>query len=185
MVDRASAEALHEKASQHYLSGEFAEALAAWEALLRLNPADERALEGTRLSRMMVPESGSGAVFEIEHDAMDAPLAQASGASRTAVLPDPIRQSEGIDFGDVAAVLRCRWAGPRTMPSTRRSPTWVRPSARGGGGNGSFADLLSMEIEAAEPLQISEVGESALAPFHSGPPPRPGRRRPPGSCPAA
>lgn len=179
MVDRASAEALHEKASQHYLSGEFAEALAAWEALLRLNPADERALEGTRLSRMMVPESGSGAAFEIEHDAIDSPLAQASGASRTAVLPDPIRQSEGIDFGDVAAVAPLPLGGAEDDAIDAALANLGAPEARGGGGSGSLADLLSMEIEAAEPLQISEVGESALAPFHSpaapaGPPPAAG-----------
>src|SRR5687767_456001 len=105
MVERGTAEALHEKASQHYLSGEFAEALAAWEAVLRLDPADERALEGTRLSRMMVPEPGSPPEFQIDHEATGQTVASAAPAARAAaVLPDPSRQSEGIDFGDVSAV---------------------------------------------------------------------------------
>ena len=173
MVDRASAEALHEKASQHYLSGEFAEALAAWEALLRLDPADERALEGTRLSRMMVPESASGAAFEIEHDAIDSPLAQASGASRTAVLPDPLRQSEGIDFGDVAALAPLPLGAAEDDAIDAALANLGGPAARGDGGSGSLADLLSLEIEAAEPLQVAEVGESALAPFHASPPAAP------------
>ena len=161
MVDRGSAEALHAKASQHYLSGEFAEALAAWEALLRLDPADERALEGTRLSRMMVPELESAPaapVFEIDHETdLQAAAPASAGPARTAVLPDPIRQSEGIDFGDVSAVA----------PLALGADDAIDAALANLGGSGSLADLLNMEIAASEPAASSEVDDTGIAPFQS------------------
>ena len=170
MVDRGTAEALHAKASQHYLSGEFAEALAAWEALLRLDPADERALEGTRLTRMMVPELESAPaapVFEIDHgtDLQAAPAP--AGPARTAVLPDPLRQSEGIDFGDVSAVA----------PLALGADDAIDAALANLGGSGSLADLLNMEIAASEPAAASEVDDTGIAPFQA--------RAPQGGAPAA
>lgn len=49
---------LHEKASEHYLRGEFEDALEAWQSLLAIDPGDEQAQEGVRLSSMLaeVPE---------------------------------------------------------------------------------------------------------------------------------
>jgi len=153
MVDRGASEALHERASQHYLNGEFAEALAAWEELLRLAPADERALEGTRLSRMMMP---------------DAPAA---------VLPDPVRQSEGIDFGDLAGMPalgldRTEEAAIDAALSNLGAPVAVEtpaPAPPPRAGEKSLADLLDLEIDpVALPAQgEAEVSESALAPFQT------------------
>ncbi|HKQ62562.1 MAG TPA: hypothetical protein VJS92_14825, partial [Candidatus Polarisedimenticolaceae bacterium] len=50
-------EALHQRASGHYLQGEFRQALEQWQHLLAIDPADERALEGVRLCRMLCDES--------------------------------------------------------------------------------------------------------------------------------
>jgi tetratricopeptide (TPR) repeat protein len=47
-------EALHQKASGHYLQGDVDSALAAWRELLCVDPADERALEGVRLCEQLV-----------------------------------------------------------------------------------------------------------------------------------
>jgi tetratricopeptide (TPR) repeat protein len=174
MVDRGAAEALHERASQHYLSGEFAEALAAWEELLRLNPADERALEGTRLSRMMMPDQVPAGSFETEQ-ATEAQAAPVSGATQAAVLPDPHRQADGIDFGDLSGMRALplertedeaidaalgTLGGPAVAPAPSADPA---PSHA----EHSLADLLSLEIDAVSLPADAEVKESGIAPFQS------------------
>jgi tetratricopeptide (TPR) repeat protein len=52
-MDRPQIEALHEKASEHYLNGRFHDAQLAWHELLSLSPEDERAVEGLRLCGLM------------------------------------------------------------------------------------------------------------------------------------
>ncbi|HEX5042104.1 MAG TPA: tetratricopeptide repeat protein [Candidatus Polarisedimenticolaceae bacterium] len=171
MVDRGAAEALHERASQHYLSGEFAEALAAWEELLRLNPADERAQEGTRLSRMMMPEPAADAVFEVD-PAAEAQAAHAASPTRAAVLPDPIRQAEGIDFGDLSGMqaLQLDRTEEEAIDAAlgtlgRAAEPAVPPAPPEAAEENSLADLLGLEIDpVALPAQV-EVKESGIAPF--------------------
>ena len=199
MVDRGASEALHERASQHYLNGEFAEALAAWEELLRLSPADERALEGTRLSRMMMPDAPASPGFEVD-DAAATQAASAPPGTRAAVLPDPNRQADGIDFGDLAgtpalqlghteeeaidAALSSLGAPP---PRAAVSAPPAPPKAPEPDGGSSLADLLGMEIDAV-PLPAQEeadVDESALAPFQAARAAAPRAGAPAGSPPAA
>lgn len=52
-MERGRVEALHQAASEYYLRGEFGEALAAWRAILHIDPKDEQAIEGVRLSEIM------------------------------------------------------------------------------------------------------------------------------------
>ncbi len=83
-MDRKDLEALHRKASEHYLRGEFSEALSAWKEVLRLDPADEQALEGVRLSGQLA-----------EGTPEPAPWAALPAA-------DPVPQSPGMDLGDLS-----------------------------------------------------------------------------------
>jgi len=82
-MERERLEALHRKASEHYLRGEFAEALAAWRQVLELDPADEQALEGVRLSASLAESAPAS------------PPDPTGGATA-----DPV---EPLDLGDLAA----------------------------------------------------------------------------------
>jgi len=54
---------LHQQASEHYLQGEFAQALQVWRQLLELDPGDERAEEGMRLCELLAEDDvGDSAV---------------------------------------------------------------------------------------------------------------------------
>lgn len=48
--------ALHQRASSHYLRGEFRQALEVWQGVIELDPEDERAKEGVRLCELLVQE---------------------------------------------------------------------------------------------------------------------------------
>jgi tetratricopeptide (TPR) repeat protein len=63
-MDRQQIAELHEKAAEHYLRGEFEDAFEAWKTVLAIDPGDEQALEGARLSSMLneVPEPASSAI---------------------------------------------------------------------------------------------------------------------------
>jgi len=52
-LDRQQIDSLHEVASDHYLQGEFRQAREVWEQLLGLDPSDEKAREGVRLSSLL------------------------------------------------------------------------------------------------------------------------------------
>jgi tetratricopeptide (TPR) repeat protein len=113
-------ESLHQEASEHYLNGRFAEAIRAWNQVLSLDPANEQALEGVRMSSLLGEgEDAAGQppspepsldddidaglrVFEFDAKAPDAPAP--AGDAPVGDLPDPNRQSDGIDFGDLQQV---------------------------------------------------------------------------------
>lgn len=57
------ADQLHQQASEHYLQGEYAEAIAAWRELLAFDPGNEQALEGVRMSSLL-SEGGAGTAPE-------------------------------------------------------------------------------------------------------------------------
>jgi tetratricopeptide (TPR) repeat protein len=75
-------ERLHELASEHYLRGEYRESHRAWQELLRHDPGDDRALEGVRMSRLLM----DGAESDVE--SLAAPTPMAPGA------PEPMSASE-------------------------------------------------------------------------------------------
>jgi tetratricopeptide (TPR) repeat protein len=56
-MDRQQIAQLQEMASEHYLRGEFRDALEAWQRLLAIDPGDEQAMEGVRLSSMLAEGS--------------------------------------------------------------------------------------------------------------------------------
>jgi len=49
-MDRRQIEQLHEQASEFYVRGEFLEAVATWKQILEIDPDDEKAQEGLRIS---------------------------------------------------------------------------------------------------------------------------------------
>jgi tetratricopeptide (TPR) repeat protein len=55
------ADQLHQQASEHYLQGEYAEAIAAWRQLLEFDPGNEQALEGVRMSTLLSEGDQGGA----------------------------------------------------------------------------------------------------------------------------
>lgn len=77
-------ETLHERASEHYLNGRFQEALEAWRELQRLDPEDERAIEGLRLCGIMNDSedlgSAKGSAEVDSTEPQDPPAAQAGPA---------------------------------------------------------------------------------------------------------
>jgi tetratricopeptide (TPR) repeat protein len=139
--------ALHQKASSHYLEGEFAAALETWRELLELDPENERALEGVRLCELLA-EEGEGMASDDDAAAEQAPAEAAAAAPEStlddldelleskldrtspaaaekaaveeqpdAALPDPSRQQEGIDFGEGAEPETLNLAGESCQPS--------------------------------------------------------------------
>lgn len=108
-------ESLHQEASEHYLQGRFRAAIEAWRLVLALDPANEQALEGVRMSSLL-SEGGEAeakpvAVAAPEVDPLDAEIdAGLRVFEFDAVeppvgdLPDPSRQSDGIDFGDLEGI---------------------------------------------------------------------------------
>jgi tetratricopeptide (TPR) repeat protein len=91
-MDTHRIESLHQAASEHYLRGEFKEALQAWKAVLRIDPSHEQALEGIRLARL-----------NAEGEAISGP--EAIGASNY-----PAEQA--VDTSDLAAIT----VGMHTVP---------------------------------------------------------------------
>ena len=112
-VDRI--ETLHLEASEHYLNGRFDEAIRAWKQVLALDPANEQALEGVRMSSLLGEGEAAGTAFGAPDADLDADIDaglkvfefDAKSEDVTGPvgdLPDPNRQAEGIDFGDIQQV---------------------------------------------------------------------------------
>ena len=120
-------ERLHQQASAQYLQGKFEEALATWKHILASDPEDERAGEGVRLCELLTADGAAAtqaATPAIEPPSADPVPANepASAAVQEEPLefeipnleidlpeletPDPERQSEGIDFGEVPETLQ-------------------------------------------------------------------------------
>jgi tetratricopeptide (TPR) repeat protein len=75
-MDRQDNESLHQKASEHYLQGEYSAALELWRTLHHQAPDDERAAEGIRLCEMMSegradPEPEVAAGFDLAPEEED------------------------------------------------------------------------------------------------------------------
>jgi tetratricopeptide (TPR) repeat protein len=110
---------LHEQASEHYLNGNYDGALQAWRDVLALDPGNEQAMDGVRMaSQFAPPQEAPAAVSDDLSSELDQGLRvfdslgatavdrkpAPSPATATAVTPDPIRQAEGIDFGDLSGI---------------------------------------------------------------------------------
>jgi len=125
-------DSLHQEAAEHYLQGRFPEAIAAWRQVLALDPANEQALEGVRMSSLLAeggePPAASVAVASPEVDPLDAEIDAGLrvfefDAVETPVgdLPDPTRQGEGIDFGELDGI--------DPIPLAARDGSGAAPSA--------------------------------------------------------
>jgi len=88
-MDRPHIEALHEKASEHYLNGRFRDAQQAWSELLCLSPEDERAVEGLRLCGLL------GESADLAHTARSSDASHPPAAPAGAQAPDEIQE---LDF---------------------------------------------------------------------------------------
>lgn len=89
---------LHEQASERYLNGDYAGALAAWNDVLGLDPGNEEALEGVRMATQFVapeaaappapaPVTVAPAASDVEHD-LDEGLKVLGGSGISAMLED-------------------------------------------------------------------------------------------------
>lgn len=131
MSTERSAE-LHQLASEHYLQGDYAKAIAAWRELLSIDPAHEEALEGVRMSTLLSEGEGVAAVPDDEIDVglkvfdaipKPAPPSSAPSPNETLILdraavegmlregakgsgdaPAQAPEIPGFDFGDLAGV---------------------------------------------------------------------------------
>ena len=112
-MDRQQREALHERASQHYVKGEFGDSLRVWQELLRHDPGDDRALEGVRLSRLLSPEAG-----EVEQDEAQTAVASAAPAEELAFDLD-------LSMLEAAAAVKKGQRPTATTPAATRHE--VRP----------------------------------------------------------
>ncbi len=200
-VDRERIDELHARASEHYLAGQFAEALREWEQLLELDPADRRAEEGVRLCRLMAdaerdpaelrkepdapdrvdeppdldldldlskigeqdvgaaggpfreaaPEEGIGDLLDERLSALGEASADTGGGSATPPeLPDPERQAEGIDMGDLSATESIPLANTGSPSGHASSPASQEVELR-------LRDLLREARELAASGQASEA----------------------------
>jgi hypothetical protein len=106
---------LHQKASAHYLQGEFNQALEAWRELLALDPQDKRAIEGVKLCELLAEDGSSATAPQAQPaEAPAAPPAATAGGSvegcdddldeldaildGKAAEPAPEAPAEGFDF---------------------------------------------------------------------------------------
>jgi len=95
-------EDLHQRAAGQYLQGEFSEALDLWKELLRVDPLDERALEGVRLCELLSGQEELGAASP---DSLALPITGAEDCDHTAV---------SIDLGEPLDLHSTPAAGPRS-----------------------------------------------------------------------
>ena len=145
---------LHEQASEHYLNGDYGGALQAWRDVLQLDPANEQARDGVKMAAQFVerPATPEAVPAELEQEldqglkVFDAlggsgkPPAADPGATmildrnavsemldRPAKTPDPARQGDGIDFGDLSAVESIAIDETAVVPDAGEEATWDRP----------------------------------------------------------
>jgi len=52
-MDQQKIDGFHRRASDHYMRGEYRQALEEWKRVLELDPSDEKAIEGVRLSSLL------------------------------------------------------------------------------------------------------------------------------------
>jgi tetratricopeptide (TPR) repeat protein len=91
-------DSLHQQASAHYLQGEFQEALESWRQLLKLDPEDDRALEGVKLCEMLA-EDQSGSAGQSAEQAQAPPPASATSIEG---FDDDLEELDAILGGEAA-----------------------------------------------------------------------------------
>ncbi len=154
-MNRQDLDSLHEKASGLYLQGDHQGALEAWQALLEIQPDDERALEGIRLCEQMAggceetvftPGQSPFAVGLPDADVVSSPMASAaatedpSAATGVADAPESDFQ-DALDELDVHLDL-----GTPEVAAKEQAP------AQDGGGFLDLSDLAEEEEDVDAPF---------------------------------
>jgi tetratricopeptide (TPR) repeat protein len=87
---------LHQKASAHYLQGEFQAALQAWRELLALDPQDERAIEGVKLCELLADDQAAAATPEAKPAAAPAPPPRDAASPQVEGFDDELEELDAI-----------------------------------------------------------------------------------------
>jgi tetratricopeptide (TPR) repeat protein len=121
MANNQDTETLHQNAASYYLQGNFPAALQLWRELLAIDPADHRALEGSRLCEMLSDEG----------DAMSASL-ETETAPQSVAAVEPPAPAPGDDLDDLDSLL----AGPAgtdvDLPASQGAEGSSLPMSEGG-----------------------------------------------------
>lgn len=152
-MDRQEIEALHQQASDHYVRGEYREALEVWKRVLALDPEDEKAREGARLSGLL----GESEVEEPFAPEPEVPLE---------VPPDEglrLRLAEidnRIQSGDFHGALRCAESLESERPEDAEVLSALSRACLAAGDSDRAAEatsrLLSLTPEYAEAARLLE-----------------------------
>lgn len=148
---------LHQRASEHYLNGEYAQAIRAWRELLALEPQNEQALEGVRMSKLLGEgEPEAEADLEIDRglsvfDSMPKPQA----AARAATTPNDtmVLDRETVDRMLRETASAAESTGNVTDPGAGAPPTDLERQSEGI----DFGDLDSVEPIALAGPSAGEV----------------------------
>src|SRR5262245_14366094 len=94
-------DSLHQKASELYLSGDYENALATWQEVVALDPGHSEALEGIRMSGLLLGG--------VQKRVSTAENGDTWGGAEAQPLPkigdlDPSLQGEGAEFGGIGAI---------------------------------------------------------------------------------
>jgi tetratricopeptide (TPR) repeat protein len=152
---------LHEQASEQYLNGNYDGALQAWRDVLALDPGNEQAMDGVRMASQFAAPAGVSAPVTDDvdrdldqglrvFDSLGTSRQAASAAQAAGIKPDPMRQTEGIDFGDLSGVSAI------PLGSTDSPPIDTIPAA-------DPAPVEEEETFGLAPLSAASSGASAAA----------------------
>jgi tetratricopeptide (TPR) repeat protein len=147
-MSRQQIEDLHGQASEHYLKGEFREALRAWRDVLALDPGDEQALEGVRLSGLLLDGDETSAAVDAALGEQPAQVETGGGdlGSETLLLDPEL----------LASIVHAPAGGPRKAALDAGAPSLDEDR------QGEGLDFGSLEELAAIPLGIG--GEESPGP---------------------
>jgi tetratricopeptide (TPR) repeat protein len=142
-MDRPDIGKLHQQATDHYLRGEYAEAIEAWNRVLAADPQDVAAIEGIRMSRTLLGSESPGP------------------ADDPSVLRRRIDEVESrIEAGDLHGAVRAAEALAEEFPSEPDAISTLARARLEAGDSDEAADacarLLSLSPEYAEAAKLLE-----------------------------
>ena len=102
-MERSQVDALHQKAAEQYLEGNYAAACACWRKVLQADPADDKALEGLRLCELLEP-GGDPAAEPVDLDVL-AEMAEAEPRTVSEAAPLDDEDALNLESGAVGDPL--------------------------------------------------------------------------------
>lgn len=156
-MDRAAIERLHEEASGHYLRGEYRASIEAWKRVVEADPTDAQALEGMRMSEMLLDAEASS---PDESDA-SAPAPPMHGRAGAPDLRRRIDEIEArIEAGDQHGAVRAAETLAGEFPAEADVLSALARARLAAGDTDEAAEacarLLSLSPEYAEAARLLE-----------------------------